>query len=43
VPELVPEEVAKAAHYKLDQEAEIATPLNFQGKRVAEISKKLHG
>mgnify|MGYP001476107641 CR=1 FL=1 len=26
VPELVPEEVAKASHYKLDQEAEIATP-----------------
>ncbi len=26
VPELVPEEVAKASHYKLDQEAPIATP-----------------
>ncbi|GHC75703.1 NAD(P)H:quinone oxidoreductase type IV [Limoniibacter endophyticus] len=26
VPELVPEEVAKAAHYKLDQKAEIAQP-----------------
>lgn len=26
VPELVPESVAKAAHYKLDQEAPIATP-----------------
>lgn len=26
VPELVPEEVAKAAYYKLDQEAPIATP-----------------
>lgn len=25
-PEIVPEEVAKAAHYKLDQPAEIATP-----------------
>jgi NAD(P)H dehydrogenase (quinone) len=29
VPELVPEEVAKAAHYKLDQEAPIATPLEL--------------
>ena len=26
VPELVPEEVAKASHFKLDQKAEIATP-----------------
>ncbi|SPU66833.1 NAD(P)H:quinone oxidoreductase, type IV [Brucella neotomae] len=26
VPELVPEEVAKASHYKIDQEAPIATP-----------------
>ena len=30
VPELVPEEVAKAAHYKLDQKAEIATPLELE-------------
>ena len=29
VPELVPEEVAKAAHYKLEQEAEIAQPLEL--------------
>lgn len=29
VPELVPEEVAKAAHYKLDQDAEIADPLEL--------------
>lgn len=29
VPELVPEEVAKAAYYKLDQEAPIATPLEL--------------
>ncbi|SOE08435.1 NAD(P)H dehydrogenase (quinone) [Hoeflea halophila] len=29
VPELVPEEVAKAAHYKLDQEAAIAEPLEL--------------
>lgn len=29
VAELVPEEVAKAAHYKLDQEAEIAKPLEL--------------
>lgn len=29
VPELVPEEVAKAAHYKLDQDAAIATPLEL--------------
>ena len=29
VPELVPEEVAKAAHYKLDQEAPIAEPLEL--------------
>ena len=29
VPELVPEEVAKAAHYKLDQEAPIADPLEL--------------
>jgi NAD(P)H dehydrogenase (quinone) len=29
VPELVPEEVAKAAHYKLDQEAPIAKPLEL--------------
>lgn len=29
VPELVPPEVAKAAHYKLDQEAEIAKPLEL--------------
>ncbi len=26
VPELVPEDVAKASHYKMDQKAEIATP-----------------
>ena len=26
VPELVPEEVAKASHFKLDQKAPIATP-----------------
>ena len=26
VPELVPEEVAKASHFKLDQKAEVATP-----------------
>src|SRR5690606_31191835 len=30
VPELVPEEVAKAAHYKLDQEAPIAQPLELE-------------
>jgi NAD(P)H dehydrogenase (quinone) len=29
VPELVPDEVAKAAYYKLDQEAAIATPLEL--------------
>lgn len=29
VPELVPEDVAKAAYYKLDQEAEIADPLEL--------------
>ncbi|UUP19275.1 NAD(P)H:quinone oxidoreductase [Nitratireductor thuwali] len=29
VPELVPEEVAKSAHYKLDQEAEIADPMEL--------------
>ena len=29
VPELVPEDVAKAAHYKLDQEAAIAEPLEL--------------
>jgi NAD(P)H dehydrogenase (quinone) len=28
-PELVPEDVAKAAHYKLDQDAEIADPLEL--------------
>jgi NAD(P)H dehydrogenase (quinone) len=30
VPELVPEEVARAAHYKLDQEAPVATPLELE-------------
>ncbi|MEO4043085.1 NAD(P)H:quinone oxidoreductase [Hoeflea sp. CAU 1731] len=30
VPELVPEEVAKAAHYKLNQEAPIADPLELE-------------
>ncbi|MBC7284603.1 NAD(P)H:quinone oxidoreductase [Hoeflea sp.] len=30
VPELVPESVAKAAHYKLDQEAAIAEPLELE-------------
>lgn len=30
VPELVPEEVAKAAYYKLDQEAPIADPLELE-------------
>lgn len=30
VAELVPEEVAKAAHYKLDQDAPIATPLELE-------------
>lgn len=30
VPELVPEAVAKAAHYKLDQEAEIAEPAELE-------------
>jgi NAD(P)H dehydrogenase (quinone) len=30
VPELVPEEVARAAHYKLDQEASVATPLELE-------------
>jgi NAD(P)H dehydrogenase (quinone) len=30
VSELVPEEVAKAAHYKLDQEAPIAEPLELE-------------
>ncbi|KQZ13168.1 MULTISPECIES: NAD(P)H:quinone oxidoreductase type IV [unclassified Mesorhizobium] len=30
VPELVPEAVAKAAHYKLDQEAAIADPLELE-------------
>ncbi|WP_157019259.1 NAD(P)H:quinone oxidoreductase type IV [Mesorhizobium xinjiangense] len=30
VPELVPEEVAKAAHYKLDQEASIADPAELE-------------
>ncbi|WP_424992241.1 NAD(P)H:quinone oxidoreductase type IV [Oceaniradius stylonematis] len=29
VPELVPEEVAKAAHYKLDQDAPVAEPLEL--------------
>jgi len=29
VPELVPEEVARKAHYKLEQEAQIATPLEL--------------
>lgn len=29
VPELVPEEVAKAAHYKLDQQAPVAEPLEL--------------
>ena len=29
VPELVPEDVAKAAYYKLDQEAPIADPLEL--------------
>ena len=30
VPELVPEDVAKAAYYKLDQEAPIADPLELE-------------
>lgn len=30
VPELVPDEVAKAAHYKLDQKAEIADPAELE-------------
>jgi NAD(P)H dehydrogenase (quinone) len=30
VPELVPEDVAKASHYKLDQQAEIATPAELE-------------
>ena len=30
VPELVPEAVARASHYKLDQEAEIATPAELE-------------
>lgn len=30
VPELVPQEVAKAAHYKLDQDAPIADPLELE-------------
>ena len=30
VPELVPEAVAKAAHYKLDQEAPVADPLELE-------------
>ncbi|SSC67658.1 NAD(P)H:quinone oxidoreductase type IV [Ciceribacter selenitireducens] len=30
VPELVPEEVAKASHFKLDQKAEIATPAELE-------------
>ncbi len=30
VPELVPEAVAKASHYKLDQEAEVATPAELE-------------
>ncbi len=30
VPELVPADVAKAAHYKLDQEAPVATPLELE-------------
>lgn len=30
VPELVPEEVAKASHYKLDQQAEVATPAELE-------------
>jgi NAD(P)H dehydrogenase (quinone) len=30
VPELVPLEVAKSAHYKLDQEAEVATPAELE-------------
>lgn len=30
VPELVPEAVAKAAHYKLDQEAPVAEPLELE-------------
>ncbi len=30
VPELVPEAVARASHYKLDQEAEVATPAELE-------------
>lgn len=30
VPELVPEEVARASHYKVDQQAEIATPAELE-------------
>jgi NAD(P)H dehydrogenase (quinone) len=30
VPELVPEEVARAAHYKLDQDAPVAQPLELE-------------
>lgn len=30
VPELVPDEVAKAAHYKLDQDAPVADPLELE-------------
>jgi len=30
VPELVPEAVAKASHYKLDQEAEVASPAELE-------------
>ena len=30
VPELVPEAVAKASHYKLDQQAEVATPAELE-------------
>ena len=32
VPELVPEDVAKKSHFKLDQ-----------GRKIAETAKKLHG
>ena len=46
VPELVPDDVAKQFHYKLDQEAPLADPLElgmcrFQGEHVAGIVRDL--
>jgi NAD(P)H dehydrogenase (quinone) len=49
VPETVPEAIAKASHFKLDQAAPIATPTElanydgarFQGDLVAKVAAKL--